>query len=205
MKITRWIAVVGLIVLSICSVHGQQKYFYFAWDVNKPLSNTSWLSTTSSRGFRVGYREFINEKFSAGLDISSGTFEQYNPTETRRTGNGAITTDYFKYVYSYTAVISGQYNFHLNDDQTFFPYAGLGVGANHNEYMVYYNIYNDAERNWGFLVRPEAGMLVKIGKRGSFGVLGAIHYDYSTNKSEKFNYNRFSAMGFQLGIMMMDL
>jgi outer membrane protein W len=194
-----------ILVVSGVSALGQEKYFYVALDVNKPLSNTSWISSTSTRGMKIGYRGFINDRFSAGVDISSGTFEEYVPTETRQTGNGAITTDYFNYIYSLSAVISGQYNFYLKDDQMVFPYVGIGVGANNNEYVVYYNIYTDSERRWGFLLRPEAGVLVKIGKRGSFGAMAAIHYDYATNKSENFGYNHFNTVGFQVGVVMIDL
>jgi hypothetical protein len=182
-----------------------QKYVFAGLDVNKPLSNTEWVNATSNKGFKIGYRTFLNDKFSAGVDLSSNTFEQYNPTETRQTGNGALTTDYYKYIYSYSLALNGQYNFSIGQGQTFFPYVGIGLGANNNDYVVYYNIYEDSDRNWGFLVRPEAGILVKISKRGSFGVTGALHYDYSTNRSEKFNYNSFSAMGFHIGVMLLDL
>jgi hypothetical protein len=193
-----------LILMITAMVQAQEKYFYFGLDINKPLVNTTWIGETSAHGFRAGYRGFINPKFSAGLDVGSITLEQYNPIETQQNGNGAITTDYFKYVYSYSAAVSGQYHFQVGDAETFFPYVGLGLGANNNEYVIYYNIYQDSERNWGFLARPEAGILVKIG-RGSFGAMAAIHYDYSTNKSEKFNYSNFSTVGVQVGIILIDL
>jgi hypothetical protein len=70
---------------------------------------------------------------------------------------------------------------------------------------LYYNIYTDEERKWGFLARPEAGILVKFSKRRSIGAMAAIHYDYSTNKSPMFDYSSFSAIGFQIGIMMLEL
>jgi hypothetical protein len=108
-------------------------------------------------------------------------------------------------VYSYSAALSGQYNLSVGDGETFFPYAGLGLGAVNNEYVLYYNVYKDAERSWGFLARPEAGILVKFSKRRSFGAMAAIHYDYATNKSEKFDYGNFSALGFQIGLMFMEM
>ncbi len=194
-----------LMCLFSLMVSAQEQYFYAAYDINKPYTNTQWLDATSNRGFRIGYRSFINDNFSAGLDVSTATYEQYNPTETRQTGSGALTTDYFKYIYSYSATVSGQYNFRLKKTEAIIPYVGLGLGANNNEYVVYYNVYQDSERKWGFLVRPEAGLLVKIGRRGSFGLIGAIHYDYSTNKSENFSYDGFTSMGAQIGVVLMDL
>lgn len=197
------IAIVSLVFLS-SAAFGQGQYFYMTLDFAKPTSNTEWISDMATRGVRVGYRTFINEKISAGIDLGWNTFEQYSPTETKETGNTAITTDYFKYIYAYSGTISGQYNFQVGEGDRFYPYAGLGVGAASHEYVMYYNIYRDDERSWGFLVRPEAGILVRLSRYGSFGLMGAVHYDYSTNKSPKFNYGNFSALGFQLGIVFIE-
>jgi hypothetical protein len=191
------------VLLAAQSALAQEKYFYVALDVNKPLSNTSWINDGTARGVRVGYRAFINNKFSAGLDLSSSAYDQYKPTETMQNGSGAVTTDYFNYIYSYTAVVSGQYYFGNDEKERFFPYAGLGLGANNNRYVMYYNIYEDSESGWGFLARPEAGILYKFGRR-SLGVMASVHYDYSTNQSEKFGYEGFSAMGFNIGLIFLE-
>jgi len=191
-------------MFAVTTTAAQEKYFYVSLDVNKPLSNTNWIGDVSGRGIKGGYRAFINEHFSAGLDISSNTYDQYQPTITVESPTGAITTDYYRYIYSYSAVVSGQYYFERKEESHFYPYAGLGLGANNNEYKLYYNIYSDTERKWGFLVRPEVGVLFKFSDRRSLGMMAAIHYDYSTNKSPMFNYSNFSAIGFQIGIMVMD-
>lgn len=182
----------------------QQKYFYLNLDGSKPLSNTDWIKDFSFAGGKIGYRGFIRPNFSAGLDLGWANFDQYEPTVTKQTGTGAITTDYFHYIYSYSAVVSGQYYFKHEDEDRLFPYAGLGLGAVTNEYVLYYNIYEDTERSWGFLMRPELGVLFRFTERGSVGIMAAIHYDYATNKSEKFNYKNFSAFGFQIGLMAMS-
>lgn len=183
----------------------QERYFYVNWNVSQPLSNKDWIKGASTRGIKAGYRGFITPSFAAGLDISSVAYDQYQPRETFQFPTGAITTDYFRYLYSHAATVSGQYYFKVGEGYTFFPYAGLGLGVNSNEYVIYYNIYDDREQTWGFLVRPEAGILVKIGSRGSWGAMAALHYDYSTSKSEKFDYSSFSSLGFQVGIMLMEL
>lgn len=200
----RWIVFFLFICLAAPGAHAQENYFYFTLDFNKPLSNTGWLSATATRGAKAGFRTFINERFSAGLDVGWSTFDQYNPTETRYNGNSALTTDYFKYIYSYSATLSAQYYFPLGEGDRFFPYAGLGVGANHNEYVLYYNIYEEGERNWGFVARPETGLLVRISRSGSLGARVAMHYDYSSNDSDKFGYDNFNTLGFEIGIILMQ-
>jgi len=182
----------------------QEKYMYLSLDATKPLSNTAWIEDVSFSAGKLGYRGFIRPDFSAGLDIGWANFDQYEPTSTKQNPTGAITTDYFHYIYSYSAVVSAQYYFKPEDEDRFFPYAGLGLGANTNEYVLYYNIYEDAERSWGFLARPEIGILFRFTERSSLGIMAALHYDYSTNQSEKFNYGNFSSIGFQLGLISMS-
>lgn len=185
-------------------LHAQENYFYLGWNYTIPLSNTTWLEDGSASGGKAGYRFFIGDgRFSAGLDFNWATYEQYEPTETFPQENGAITTDYFKYIYNYGIVASGQYNIPLGEKELFIPYAGLGLGANYNAYTIYYNIYEDNDEAWGFLVRPEAGMLIRFSERRSIGAIAGIHYDFSTNKSADFDYSNFSALGFKIGLVLM--
>ena len=203
-KIMRIVLVNGLFILTTAvTTFAQRSYFYFAWDVNQPLSNTNWIEDTSTRGARVGFRKFIGDqrRISVGLDVNWNYFQTYKPTETFYTDNGAVTTDYFNDIAQVAAAISGQYYFPISDKQVFYPYVGLGLGANRNRYTVSYNIYQDEESAYGFLARPEAGILVRIGERRRFGLTAALHYDFSTNRSETYGYNNFMAAGFNIGLV----
>jgi hypothetical protein len=194
-----------LLFFACASAVAQPKYFYITLDYNAPMSNKTWISSGSAQGLRIGYRTFLTDRISAGIDIGSTALDAYKPTTTVETSSGAITTDYFNYIYSYSAVVSGQYNFLVGDGDIVFPYAGLGLGANYNEYTQYYNIYTNTNTAFGFLARPEAGVLVRFGTRRSMGAMASIHYDYSTNKAPDFNYKNFTTVGFQIGLMFMDL
>lgn len=184
----------------------QESIFYFSWDFTVPLSNTDWISNSSARGAKLGFRKFIGQerRFSAGVDVNWNYLQEYKPTETFQQESGAITTDYFNDVAQIGLVASGQYYFPIGNNEHFFPYAGIGLGANRNTYTMSYNIYQDNESAYGFLARPEAGILVRIGKRRRLGIMAAAHYDFSTNRSETYNYKNFSTAGFQIGIMSMQ-
>jgi hypothetical protein len=40
-----------LVLLTSCIItQAQESYFFFNWDVNKPLSNKEWIDNTSTRG-----------------------------------------------------------------------------------------------------------------------------------------------------------
>ena len=101
--------------------------FSISWDINQPLSNTDFIGNTSKQGFRIGYRQIINEHFLAGLDLSSSTFKDYAPRQTYYTSDGALTTDFFRYADAYGLTLSGDYLF--RPEKKFQPFAGLGVGA----------------------------------------------------------------------------
>jgi opacity protein-like surface antigen len=191
------------LLLPVLTAAAQENYFYINLDINTPMSNRDWIGSTSARGAKIGYRKFINEKFSAGVDIGSASYSQYFPMEKFVDGNTVTSTDYFNYVTNYTFAASGQYNFKINPEWLL-PYAGIGLGAANNKYTRYYNIYTDVDQSWGFLARPEAGVLVRLSKRRSIGAMAAVHYDFSTAKSEMYNYTSFSNLGVQVGIMLME-
>jgi len=191
------------LIVPVLTAAAQESYFYANLDVNTPLSNRAWISSTTGSGFKMGYRKFINEKFSAGVDLGWASYHQYFPMETFKEGNTTISTDYFNYITNYTLAVSGQYNFKLNAEWLL-PYAGIGLGAANNKYTRYYNIYSDVDQTWGFLARPEAGLLVRISRRRSIGAMAAVHYDFSTAKSATYNYTGFSNLGVQIGIMLMQ-
>ena len=186
--------------------HAQDNYFYFNWDVNYPLANKDWISSTSTRGAKLGFRKFIGieSRVAVGLDVNWAYYHEYQPTETFLQPGGAITYDYYNDIFQFGIAASGQYYFPLGNGEHFFPYAGLGLGASGNRYTVSYNIYQSEESTWGFLARPEAGILWRIGTRRKLGLMAAAHYDFSTNRSESHGYDNFMNAGFQLGIMLMQ-
>src|SRR5687767_11979566 len=123
--------IIGFFLCRLASA--QENYFYVTLDISKPLTNTSWVDDFSARGARIGYRAFITEKISAGVDIGWNSFDEYKPRETFETGSGAVTTDYFNYVYSYSFALSGQYNFKVGNGEKVYPYTGLGLGVSNQE------------------------------------------------------------------------
>ncbi|NJM25750.1 MAG: hypothetical protein HC859_09945 [Bacteroidia bacterium] len=171
-----------------------------ALDVNKPMTNTNWIGEVSALGMKVGFRKMINQRFSAGFDGNWATYRQYQEPVTIVSSSGAVHTDYFKYVYTYGLTVTGQYYLKPVDGSSkILPYVGLGLGAANHEFVVFYNIYRDSESKWGFMARPEAGVLFPFSRK--IGVMAAVHYDYATSKPESYDYNGFSNVGIQVGLL----
>ena len=197
-----------LFILAVSIAHGITAqdfdgYYTASLDINQPVANTNWVNTLSGPGVRLGYHRFLNEKFSLGGDINWGTYKQYQPTETIQNQSGAVTTDYFKYVYAYGIVLSGRY-YIPTSRRLIKPYAGLGLGAAYNKYTLFYNTYTDQTKAWGFLARPEAGLLFRFNERRSIGATIGLHFDYSTAQAKSYGYNSFSNIGFTIGLIGID-
>jgi hypothetical protein len=195
-----------IIVLSasLSAVYGQdfEGYYTIGVDINQPLSNTAWVNNPGL-GFKVGFQHFLNERWSIGLDFNSGTYKTYQPSETIQQPSGAITTDYFRYVYAYGLVASGRHYF-PSANKHFLPYAGLGLGAANNKYTLFYNTYSDQSKVYGFLARPEGGVLIRFSERRSIGAMVGLHYDISTTRSKAQGYSNFSNVGITISLMAID-
>lgn len=191
-----------LMVSSISFSQDFKKYFALTADINKPLSNVEFIKATSSRGAKFMYREKINEKFTAGLDLGFATYHDYlPPTAYDIPPATKIYTDVFGYVFNYTLTIAGEYYF--VKDSWIMPFAGFGLGVSYSKLAQYYNIFGDEEKKVGGLFRPHLGTLMRFGKTSKFGAIFSTHLDYSTINSKTFEYKSFSNLGFQFGLFVM--
>lgn len=177
------------------------KFFNISLDFNKPLSNPDWVSKVSIQGFKIGFKKVLDERFSAGIDVNWSTYSQYQPTTTFVGPSSAITTDYFKYVNTYGIVLNWHYFPMPIGERKLLPYVGVGLGASHHQFILYYNIYDDTESSWGFVARPEIGVMLPLGRKA--GITAGFHFDYSTAKSTLFDYHDFMNIGFHVGVLFM--
>jgi opacity protein-like surface antigen len=193
-----------LFFLAADAVHSQsyQKFFWGGLDLNKPLSNTDFVKDVSTRGFKVGFRQLLDEHLLVGVDLNSASYKGYTPRQTYTSANGALTTDFHNYAYVYGLTLAGDYLF--NPEKKFQPYVGFGLGASYVDYTLYYNVFSDNDPKWGVLLRPEAGVLLQLGKYSSWGIQAGMHFDFATAKSKDYGYNNFSNVGFQIGVVLFD-
>ncbi len=61
------------------------------------------------------------------------------------------------------------------------------------------NIYGAESNNWGFVARPEIGLLAKF-NYDIAGLLGEA-YNYSTNKNNAFNISHLSQIPITIGVV----
>ncbi len=177
-----------------------QSAFHVGWSTVVPLSDKEFTSKTSNAGVRVGFSKFMNDRFGFGIEGSYNTLNDYVPLKIYELPGGAISTDVYNYLNYFTIMANAQYYFIQGDK--FIPYASLGIGIAFSEYRIFYNVFKDTDNKNGFVVRPEVGTLFKIKEYSRWGLKSSLSYDYAVNKSDYFEIDNFSGIGFQIGVVL---
>ena len=208
MKKTYTVALISILLIAVSfrtkaqSGYLPNGFYLFGWDVNVPLNNKNFIDRTSFAGGKAEGRFFVTPNISVGGEISWSSLYQYAPKKTYEFDNGAVTTDLYKYIYLLPMNLNAHYYF--KTDGQLMPYAGLGLGAMFSEQDLYFNIYNLHETNWGFLVKPEAGVLLKFGENSRSGIVFGVRYNYATNRQPDFKIDNIQTLSFQLGLALMN-
>jgi hypothetical protein len=180
-------------------------FFFFSWDLNRPMSNPDFISQSSTLGTKLGFRKRLNDvdKLWVGAEFGWAVYKQHFPYQTiPLSNNSSLSTDWYNYAYSYSLAASIDY-FFLPMERIVTPYAGLGIGVAYDKFSQFYNIYGQSANSWGLMLRPEAGILIGFKPNSSWRLQGAVHYDYSSNATSTFGYKGFTNVGYQIGIVKM--
>ena len=167
------------------------------WQIATPVS-TNYLKETSLAGGSVEYRKFIKQNMSVGIGLAWNSFEQYIPPKVyeKPDGSQALYTDFVHQVYTLPIYLNAHYYFGGGDKMK--PYAGIGLGAQYSEQSAYYNIFVTEEENWGFVARPEVGLLYRF--NNDFGLHGNVGFNYATNKNDAFKIDDLKHVYYSIGI-----
>ena len=173
--------------------------FTFAWDVNIPMGD-KYVEDVSYAGGKLEFQKMVNENWAVGIDVSWNSYYTYKYYQTYHLNGGTdITTDLFKYNYTLPLALTAKYYFPSGG--LIQPFAGVGLGATFSAPKLYANIYEFHDENWGFLVRPEVGAIIKFQHDSDMGILLGARYSYSTNSADFFHIDNLQALGFQLGLI----
>lgn len=176
--------------------------FHLGWTTLKPLSDKEFVNKPSSAGLRLGYTKFVNERFGFGFEGSYATLNDYIPLQTYTYPGGAYSTDFHPYIYYFTAMANAQYYF--VQSRYFIPYVSVGAGVAFTEYTLFYNAFKDSKSQASFAMRPELGTIFKFGEYARWGLKVSGSYEYTSAKNDYFKLDKFTALGFQLGVVFLN-
>jgi hypothetical protein len=79
------------------------------------------------------------------------------------------------------------------------PYIGIGLGTQYSEFNTYFNIYQIQEKNWGFVARPELGLLLNFKDSPLKGLVN-VGYNYATNQYDEFDISHVVHLAVNVGL-----
>lgn len=176
---------------------GKADKFFLGYEAAFPggdfISKPSWV------GGRAEYRHMIKPNISFGIGMSWNSFEDYVPRTTyqKPDGTGAVTTDLVKDIY--TVPITASLHYYFNGGKQITPYVGLGLGTQYSDQNLYFNIFSIGENNWGFVARPEIGLLHPV--NDAIGLYLSAAYNYATNKNETLGIDNIPHFAIGIGFV----
>jgi hypothetical protein len=198
--------IISCLVACCLSVSGYSQsrihnLYGISWEIGFPVENNDFLSKTSYSGGKIEFRHFIKENLSVGGFFSWNSYYEYFPkaTYTNNEGTQAVTTDMYRYIYTFPFGINGHYYFKAG--KLIKPFAGLALGTQYSDQRLFYNIYESRDENWGFFVRPEIGAIIKLEENGHFGFLLGATYGYGTNKNDRLGIDHLGNVNVQIGVV----
>ncbi|MGO4291978.1 outer membrane beta-barrel protein [Chitinophaga sp. RAB17] len=175
--------------------------FGLSWEIAIPTNN-DFLDKTSLSGGKAEYRYFLKKvPVSFGIATSWNSYEQYIPTQTvyYKDNNSAITTDMDRVIY--TVPVTAIAHYYFNYGKKVMPYAGVGIGTQYAQQTIYYNVFENDTYDWGFVVRPEIGALIRP-NGGNWGIILGASYQYATNKNDLFQIDNLKSFNFNIGLFL---
>ena len=174
--------------------------FGISWEANFP-SNGNYITKSSYRGGKFEYRHLFKKNWSVGLAVNWATYEQYFNRQTfnDESGNNAVTGDFL--AQTYQIPITATVHYYFQGGKMIKPYAGLGIGGQSLVQSLYYNVYVSEDNNWGFVMRPEAGILISPDQFGYWGFIVGASYSYATNKTDLVGNTSFKNFGVNIGVV----
>jgi outer membrane protein W len=179
----------------------QKSLFAIGWEMNFP-GNGDYVTKPSYAGAKLDYRYFINSNLSAGIAFNWATYEEYLPRQTfqKPDGNSAVTSDFVAQSYQLPIALNCHYYFGHEKTRLLKPYAGIALGAQYLEQTLYYNVYVTEENSWGFVARPELGVLITPSSFNGVAFHVAATYSYATNKTDLVDLGSFKNLGITIGM-----
>jgi outer membrane protein W len=192
------ICVAGFLQTQAQSSHRSTSIFGVSWELAFPTDN-KYLSKTSLAGFRMEYRKKIKPELSLGIGMSWNSFDEYfgKATYESTDGSSAVTSDMVRHMYTFPMTALIHYYPGALDRKAVKFNVGLGIGAQYAEQNTYVNVYVLSNNNWGFVMRPEAGLTVKI--NNGISALLTASYQMATNKNEVLKMDKISQFGLNIG------
>lgn len=180
----------GLLLLIPLTINAQT-HVKGSYDLSFPIGNTQdYISKASARGWSFGLGYHISEQLAVGVDIGLHTLVEVLDADTYTDDNVTIYGKQYRYINSFPAQLSLQYN--LVRERGIEPYIKLGVGAFYFEQRTDMGIYSwTNDYNWNLGLRPEIGIMFPVHQNIKLSVLGRYNQIFDNQSIDAQSYFNF--------------
>src|SRR5881275_2837090 len=130
------------------------------------MLNTIYLQSDGRSIFQITQIIFPKQVLPA-VNLITGT--SLKRTFVKPDGNSAVTSDFV--AQSYQLPITATVHYYFKETKLLKPYAGIALGGQYVQQSLYYNVYVSDDDNWGFVARPEVGVIIKPNEYKEWGIL----------------------------------
>jgi outer membrane protein len=186
----------SLLALVFCTTElSAQSFTSFQYSVGVPFGGLKdHTNNVSGRGFTFEFHKEVAPSVSVGINLAYSVFYEQKDYGSYTQGTATLTGMQYRYNNVFPMLINAHYMF---GEGMLIPYVGLGLGTIYDLRNTNMGLYSVEEKNWHFLISPEAGFLFDLSKDMSFKL--NAKYD---NAFKIHDADGFSNLSFNIGFVM---
>ena len=156
-----------------------RNYTAFSYSVGIPVGDLAdYSSKVSGRGFNFEFHGMATENLTVGVTSGVNVFYEEVGRNTYTDGTLSINGKHYRHTHSFPVMIITDYI--VMPEEDFSPYLGLGIGTVYNERQTDFGIYNITKGDWQFNIKPEAGILFRIGDGVGFKMAAKYYQSFNS-------------------------
>jgi hypothetical protein len=186
-------------LVSFASVYSQQgSHISIQYDMSFATGDLGdYISAASFRGASAQYRYAVTDNILVGIDAGWNVFYEKKDYDSYTVGTATLSGVQYRYQNEVPLLASIDYL--ILTDNTLNPYVGVGIGTMYTERATQMGTWYLEQNPWHFLIKPEAGVLVKMSGSTSFKLGVKYYYGFAAGDLESQGYFTIStglAFGF---------
>ncbi len=141
------------------------------------------VGKVSWRGATIEYQKEVAPSVTVGVNFAWSTFYERKDYASYTRDNATISGIQYCYDNLFPMLVNAHYTIGTG---SVLPYVGLGVGTMYDLRNTDMGIWTVEEKNWHFLVTPEAGLIFDISPGTSIKLNAKYDYAFKIKKADAF-------------------
>jgi hypothetical protein len=137
----------------------------------------------SWRGANVEFHREVAPSVTVGVNFAYSVFYERKPYASYTSGNATLSGIQYRYNNLFPMLVNAHY---MIGTGTIIPFVGLGAGTVYDLRNTDMGLYTIEEKNWHFLITPEAGLIFDIAPDVSMKLNAKYDYAFKIKDADAF-------------------